>query len=139
MTDTTTLTAKPLPAETALTPAPVDLTSLTEADLAKQIKDRLWAMENAFRRSALNAIEAGEALVEAKKRVGHGKFEAWLKDHCQLSYATARRYMGFAKNRSKIEAALNSKSLTMSDLSLNDVQRLIASSKESGSTSGAAT
>ena len=68
-------------------------------------------------------MDVGDLLIEAKKRVGHGNFEAWVGTECQLSFRAARRYMGMAKNRVKIEAQLNAKSARVADLS---AQRLLA-------------
>jgi hypothetical protein len=113
--------------ETSLT-APLStgaISSLSESDLAKQINETIEAMERAFRNNVWRAIEVGDLLIEAKKRVGHGSFEAWLRDHCKLSFSTARRYIAFAKDRPKIEAALNGKSVTVTDLSLTAAKRLI--------------
>ena len=116
--------------ETSLTaslsaPTHPPISSLSESDLARQINETIEAMERAFRNNVWRAIEVGDLLIEAKKRVGHGSFEAWLKDHCKLSFSTARRYIAFAKDRPKIEAALNGKSVTVTDLSLTAAKRLI--------------
>ena len=116
--------------ETSLTaplsaPTLPPISSLSESDLARQINETIEAMERAFRNNVWRAIEVGDLLIEAKKRVGHGSFEAWLRDHCKLSFSTARRYIAFAKDRPKIEAALNGKSVTVTDLSLTAAKRLI--------------
>jgi hypothetical protein len=116
----TSLTA---PLSTSATHPPIS--SLSESDLARQINETIEAMERAFRNNVWRAIEVGDLLIEAKKRVGHGSFEAWLRDHCKLSFSTARRYIAFAKDRPKIEAALNGKSVTVTDLSLTAAKRLI--------------
>src|SRR5262249_11503148 len=72
--------------------------------------------------SITHAMDVGDLLNEAKSRVGHGNFEPWLKDHCQLSFRTARRYMGMAKDRTQIEARLAAKSANLADL---NAQRLL--------------
>jgi len=122
--------------ETSLTaslsaPTHPPISSLSESDLARQINETIEAMERAFRNNVWRAIEVGDLLIEAKKRVGHGSFEAWLRDHCKLSFSTARRYIAFAKDRPKIEAAL--KSVTVTDLSLTAAKRLIEDASASSS------
>jgi Protein of unknown function (DUF3102) len=49
------------------------------------------------------AIEAGVALIDAKRQVGHGNWLRWLKDNCELSERTAEVYMECARNRQKLE------------------------------------
>jgi hypothetical protein len=48
------------------------------------------------------AIDAGIALIEAKKLVGHGGWLRWLKE-CGLSDRTAEVYMTCARNRGLLE------------------------------------
>jgi len=123
-----------LPATTPVAPAPADM---TVPDLAKAINDRLSAIAANTRNTLQRSIEIGDLLLEAKERVGHGNFEAWLLDHCQLSFRSARRYMKFAKERPQIEA--QAKSATLADLSINTAQRLLAPPKrQEGSGQGSA-
>lgn len=79
-------------------------------------------------------MEVGDLLNEAKSRVGHGNFEAWLKDHCQLTFRTARRYMKMAKNRPLIEKQLAGKSAKVADLNAQGL--LTDQSNPSSSNSG---
>jgi hypothetical protein len=52
-----------------------------------------------------HAIKAGEALIAAKdKLASHGKWEGWLRKHCDLSERTAQIYMQLARARLEIEA-----------------------------------
>jgi hypothetical protein len=122
---TETLPAKPLTTSSSIS-LPTSPSSLSEADLAKRINDAIESMASAFRNSARRAIEVGELLNEAKDRVKHGNFEEWLRTHCKLSFSTARRYMYFADHRAEIEAALNGKTVSVTDLSLSAAKRLIA-------------
>src|SRR6266851_6007480 len=46
-----------------------------------------------------SAVTAGQALIEAKKLVGHGGWSAWVEEHCRLSDRTARAYMRLARQR----------------------------------------
>jgi hypothetical protein len=69
-------------------PAPT-VAALSDADLAKAINDKVRSMLASYRSSVGHAVEVGELLKEAKARVGHGNFEPWLKEHCNLSFRTA--------------------------------------------------
>jgi len=115
----TSLTAKPLSA----TPTPIS--SLSEEDLARRINENFITIASTFHSNAMRAIEIGELLNEAKRRVKHGAFEEWLKVHCQLSFSTARRYMKFAENRKGIEEQLKMKSVNLTDLNFSAAKRLI--------------
>jgi hypothetical protein len=42
---------------------------------------------------ASDAIEARRLLIEAKQSLPHGHWEEWLRQNCDLSERTARRYM----------------------------------------------
>jgi hypothetical protein len=52
---------------------------------------------------ASNAIEAamrcGELLIAQKKRVRHGEFQAWVKEHCAFSHDTANVYMRITRQK----------------------------------------
>ena len=112
-------------------PAPMAALALSEMkvpELAKAINERMSAMLTSFRMSVQRAIEIGELLVEAKKRVGHGKFEKWLTTNTTLPYRSAARYMNFAKKRSEIETQFG-KSANLADLNLTTAQRLLAPPK----------
>src|SRR6516162_3810147 len=106
----------------AVAPADMKLPELTRA-----IKDKVAQITSHLRTSVACAIETGALLIEAKKRVGHGNFERWVADNCQLSPATARRWMELAEKRPELEKQLTAKSLNLSDLNLSSARRLIAS------------
>jgi len=124
--------APPLP---ATTPA-----QMRPADLARAINDKLSQMVVAARTGFTRAIEIGELLKQAKERVGHGNFEAWVNDHCQLSYRSARRYMKLADDRPKIEEQLKveapAKMANVANLNVATAQRLLTPPKptQEGST-----
>jgi hypothetical protein len=106
---------------------------MSEEELAKSIKEKHSMMLSSFRSSVTHAMDVGDLLTEAKKRVGHGKFEAWCATHCQLSPRTARRYMGMAKDRAKIEAQLAAKTANLADL---NAQRLLTDQSGGGGNGG---
>jgi hypothetical protein len=113
----------------APTLAPIALAEMKVPDIAKAINERMSAMISSFRTSVQRAIEIGELLVEAKKRVGHGKFEKWLTTNTTLPYRSAARYMKFANSRPEIETQLG-KSANLADLNLTTAQRLLAPPKD---------
>ena len=104
------------------------------ADLAKAINDKLSQMVASARTTLQRAIEIGELLELAKERVGHGNFEAWVTDHCQLSYRSARRYMKLARERVEIEA--QAKMANVANLNAATAQRLLAPPKTGQEGSG---
>jgi hypothetical protein len=115
-----------LPAPSAA-PAPADM---SVPDLARAINEKVAQMAISARTSLARAIEIGELLIEAKRRLAHGKFEKWRDDHCQLSPATARRCMEFAEKRPELEKQLAAKTLNLSDLNLTAARRLLAKPPE---------
>jgi hypothetical protein len=87
-------------------------------DLTRAIIDKVAQITSSLRTSVACAIETGALLIEAKKRVGHGNFEQWVADNCQLSPAIARRWMQLAEKKPELEKQLTAKSLNLSDLNL---------------------
>jgi hypothetical protein len=110
-------------------PAP-PASAVTDADLAKQINDHLKEMEettNRIKQTVLQqALRLGELLLQAKAKVGHGKFKAWLDRNCHLSERSAQRYMALKEQWPKIEAWLKLKSATVAELSLRKAEQIIA-------------
>jgi DUF3102 family protein len=77
--------------------------------LAAIINERAEAIGAAQRHALELAIEAGEALIEAKDRHGpHGKWLPWLRAHCPgVSERSAQVWMLLARNRHKLDALKN--------------------------------
>jgi hypothetical protein len=76
--------------------------------LKKRANEAHASFVNGFRASLKEHVrEAGVALLEIKKLLSHGKFEAWLNDRLnwRASPRTARVYMQIAKGWSRIEKA----------------------------------
>ena len=129
--------AKALPTTTPpAVAAPVAPADMSVPDLAKAINEKYSQIVSSLRTTFIRAVEIGELLEQAKDRVGHGNFEAWLGSHCQMSFSTARRYMNLAKDRPKIEEQLklesqqSGKSVKLTDLNLSSARRLLAAPKE---------
>jgi len=115
--------AKAPPATTPVVVAPADM-KLPE--LTRAIKDKVAQITSHLRTSVACAIETGALLIAAKKKVGHGNFERWVANNCELSPATARRWMELAGKRPELEKQLSAKLLNLSDLNLSSARRLIA-------------
>jgi hypothetical protein len=65
--------------------------------LAAEIRIAHAGVEAAAKTAAERAIEAGNALLEAKELVNHGEWLPWLKEHCELPERTAQFYMKIAR------------------------------------------
>jgi hypothetical protein len=97
------------------------------ADLAARIVVEHQAVSTALKDSVRHAITAGELLVEAKDKVGHGNWLPWLRDHCTISERTAQLYMRCAKNREAIEDQIRN---GVADLSLNEAAAMLMLSSD---------
>jgi Protein of unknown function (DUF3102) len=95
------------------------------ADLAARIRDYHKQVEEVAKNLVQKAILAGTALIDAKRQKPHGGWLPWLKNECGLLERTAQRYMELASGKAKLEQKLRDKSVTMSDLTLNQALRLI--------------
>ena len=84
-------------------PAPVAPTDMKLPELTRAIKDKVAQITSSLRTSVACAIETGALLIAAKKKVGHGNFERWVANNCELSPATARRWMELADKRPELE------------------------------------
>jgi hypothetical protein len=98
------------------------------SQLATKAKEAHLIVVNAPRVVLQHAITAGAALNEAKSKVGHGKWLAWLKDNCpDISDRTAERYMKLAGNQAMLDKKLQDpdKFDIVSNLTINEALRLI--------------
>src|SRR5215217_4200532 len=75
----------------------------TLAELAARIRGEHAGAKAAVRRGLEHALKAGELLIEAKGRLNHGEWGAWLRHNCSgLSDRTARLYMQLAGRKSTL-------------------------------------
>jgi hypothetical protein len=98
------------------------------SQLATKAKEAHSIVVNAPRIVLQHAITAGAALNEAKSKVGHGKWLAWLKDNCpDISDRTAERYMKLADGKAQLEKKLQDQDKfdIVSNLTINEALRLI--------------
>src|SRR5215472_16353364 len=66
-------------------------------DLAARIFCEHQAATGAFKQCLEHAVRCGELLIEAKGKVGHGGWLAWLRDNCQVKERAAQNYMALAR------------------------------------------
>jgi hypothetical protein len=118
---------------TANQQAPTSMVAPSLSDLANKIREAHRAVLDATKNVVARAITAGEALLEAKTKLGHGQWLPWVKERCDLSERTAQRYMNLAENKIKLGDLLREKSARLADLTLTEVERLLGHSKSSGS------
>jgi hypothetical protein len=73
--------------------------------LATEIRAELDAMDNAFTAIVAHAIRVGHLLLEAKGRVEHGQWEAWVRENVPLSLRNVQRFTQLAKNEAVVSEA----------------------------------
>jgi len=93
-------------------------------DLAQRIHAEHRAVLAAVKLGAEHAMAAGDLLLKAKPRFGHGQWVDWVECNCKITKRSAQVYMQLARNRSTIEAKAQSSAL--SDLSTSAALKLIA-------------
>jgi hypothetical protein len=59
------------------------------------------------------AMAAGDALIAAKERVAHGRWERFCRQECGLSVRLCQTYMELSRNRAAIEAKAQSSALSI--------------------------
>ena len=85
--------------------AATDETSVADQldQLKEQINEHHAKFEASVRTSLEHARDTGEALLDAKKAVGHGNFIGWVEENCSFSMRTAQKYMRIAQKWSELE------------------------------------
>jgi hypothetical protein len=94
------------------------------AVLAARIRTYHEATTAALKASVVNAMAAGDLLIEAKAQLKHGQWLPWLEANCAMSERTARLYMRLARYRPEIENG------SVADLSLRGAIALITLPKD---------
>jgi hypothetical protein len=89
--------------------------------LANGIREQHRLAEEKVASGLMHALNAGTMLAQAKERLPHGDFEAWVEEHVQVTQRQAQRYMRAVRRWGEIE----SKATCMSLLSLNQCLDLI--------------
>jgi hypothetical protein len=92
------------------------------AKLAKQINEAHALCEESYRAGLQHAVRTGQLLLQAKARVGHGDWLAWLKKNCRLFDRLAQKYMRVARELPKLDAANTPR---VADLSFREALNLV--------------
>lgn len=79
-------------------PEQLDFEKIENEMIAESEAEEIAVQINAIKRQTaanvlMNAVEIGRLLVEAKNRVGHGNWGAWLRDNVAYSISTAENMM----------------------------------------------
>jgi len=82
---------------------------MMKAKKAKKAKltelDRIAALiRGALKRETTNIIEIGNFLIESREHLEHGDWQDWLGKNFDLSYRTARNYIGAAEYVENVES-----------------------------------
>jgi hypothetical protein len=97
-------------------------------ELAQRIKEEHSNVASALQQGFMHAGAAGDLLIQAKGKVGHGKWLPWLRDECKISMRTASLYMRLAKNRGGIESQIGN---AVADLTLRGAMKLLSPARQS--------
>jgi hypothetical protein len=97
----------------------------TTAELAADIRRLNSEVENALLSAVAYAIEAGKALIAAKKLVGHGHWEPYVIYECHISMSTAQNYMKLARHEDAVRPLLSPKAQGVGYLKMTEALRLI--------------
>lgn len=73
-----------------------ELATRTTTDIAADANREHRLVETVKHNLVAHAVKCGELLIEAKGRLEHGEFEAWVDAHCEFSQRTAQVYMKVA-------------------------------------------
>jgi hypothetical protein len=106
-------------------PVPVE----TDLDhLAGQVRAGVAAVRAALSNALDKALEVGNTLIEAQKRIPEGQWRSWLNKDCELKPSTALLYMQIARHRGQIEAVRRE----VPGLSIRGARELIAAESRAG-------
>lgn len=103
----------------------LDAGQMSLPDLANSINVSTQQAETRARSAVQYALEAGQLLIEAKRRVPHGEWAAWLADNCTVAPRTAQSYMRLARRIPELPNAQR-----VADLPLREAMTAIATSPE---------
>jgi hypothetical protein len=73
------------------------MANLTLTDMAAAIRAEHLAARGTFRKAVEHAVNAGNLLIDAKKKFPHGQWLPWVEANCDLSERSAQGYMSLAR------------------------------------------
>jgi hypothetical protein len=97
-------------------------------ELAERIKKEHSNVAIALQQGFMHASAAGELLIQAKAKAGHGKWLSWLQEECEIFVRTASLYMRLAKNRGRIADQVGN---AVADLTLRGAMKLLSPPRQS--------
>ena len=107
-----------------------DLIDLSTIELAKLINDEYAVILNNERTNLPRAMSVGEKLKVLQGKSKHGEWQIRLKTHCpKVSYETATLYIRLWDKRDKLNELAKAKSVTVTDLTIQEARRLLATPK----------
>jgi hypothetical protein len=118
-----------------------------ESSSSPELADLADGINRAFRLGNLAANQAveharrvGELLDQAKSRVGHGRFQQWVRENCVFGYRMAARYLEVFRRRPEFEETPWSKVTRESLLPVSGLLKMLPRKQAgSGSDEGRAT
>jgi len=94
------------------------------------LADRINAAQNhvttSLKAALKYAVEAGQALNEARDLVPHGEWSKWLSANCEVSDRSARNYMRLARELPKLKPEERQR---VAELPLREAMKMIAAAK----------
>jgi Protein of unknown function (DUF3102) len=122
------------PARVALEITPPSQPTKSLPDLTIEIQKAHGKVIQALASGAAAAIEAGEALLQAKALLkaqkGHGSWEDFIALECRLRVRTAQIYMYLAKNKSLLGQLLSANPQAHAVLSQTQALKLLGSARK---------
>jgi hypothetical protein len=90
-------------------------------ELAATVRAELEKVRASLANALASAINAGEALIVARSKLGRG-WQKWVREACGIALSTAKLCIQLAQHRAEIEAAIGDSA----ELSLRGARRLIS-------------
>lgn len=96
---------------------------VTAEALVARINEMDMKIRDATRNVVMHSAAAGRLLIEAKKLIAHGGWEAWVTEHLSCSARTAQTYMQLARGMDRLTP---DEAQRVADLPLRDSLKLMA-------------
>ncbi len=99
---------------------PTEIDDEALADLASRIANAVTSAESCARDAVAYALQAGALLIQAKQKVGHGGWLAWLDKNVTMAPRTCQAYMRLAE---KVPLLPPAEARRVADLPLREAVR----------------
>lgn len=104
-------------------------TAMSAEQLTVAIRQEHEAASTAARSALEHALEAGRLLAEAKRKIGHGSWESYVKESCGIAPRTARLYQRLHRHRDRLPNRQH-----VAELSVRQAARLLEQPKAKAET-----